>query len=410
MSIAHLLSDVIDVSADETAIRDTNGPISFKQWGSDIGHARQQLARWNGLDSLLVCQTNNYDNSIGWLTDYLGALMAGVPVIVFRAEIHPQVLWGAVEAVRPRWLITRSGARWIRTEHSTEGSGSVPAGHWIFTSGTTGSGTPAFCSIADLEALWMAACRHGRRGHRSLAVGVSPGSATFLQGLLPRCLSKGWEMKLANDPGSWRAIWTCDGAVLTERLATFLLSRPIPERRRLRICWLAGEPASRATIGGLVAAGVAVQSMYGQTEVPGYASTAVLSADQPRVIGRIGARMRIDRGESGEILIQRSDGGWARTGDLGRVLADGRVAISGRSSPAEVWSRTGAPVPIRDILELLSEHFPEAEFQLQPGQEGVGYSLHVLGHAKPAEREVRRLLYECLGVAHVPRTVQYKED
>jgi O-succinylbenzoic acid--CoA ligase len=154
--------------------------------------------------------------------------------------------------------------------------------------------------------------------------------------------------------------------------------------RRLRAVLLGGGPMDAATVEGALAAGLPVLATYGMTETSSQIATVPLGAAgaRPGSAGPplFGAEVEVRRlaggeagdsdaaaappGEEGEIWVRgpmvavsRADeAGWHRTGDLGRLDADGWLWVAGRRDQVIV---TGGENVSPEVVEAVLCAHPE---------------------------------------------------
>ncbi len=256
----------------------------------------------------------------------------------------------------------------------------------VFTSGTTGEPKP----VASTHAQWtgsvrpeMMASRARRRvAHTGIPIGVSGG----LHGVFLNHLARGVTSVAAT--GTAALVEACRQHPVEELHLTPHAARALagltapgePWAQRVRII---------RTIGGPVPQGVAAQlaerfprsrlvSLYGLTEGGAAAVVKVAGTADPDSLGRpvLGTDVRVldhegrelPPGQVGELAVRAAGGalayhqdesltgawfpdGWARTGDLGMLTADGEVRLVGRVKEL-IFLRGGRlrPESVEDIL------------------------------------------------------------
>ena len=107
------------------------------------------------------------------------------------------------------------------------------------------------------------------------------------------------------------------------------------------------------------------------------------------------------------------DGGWFRTGDLGRFDADGYLFLTGRRK--EIINRGGETISPREIDETMLEHAAVASavaFAVPDPRVGeeVGIVVVCREGESLSERDVRAFLGERLSDAKVPRVVRFLDE
>jgi acyl-coenzyme A synthetase/AMP-(fatty) acid ligase len=267
----------------------------------------------------------------------------------------------------------------------------------VFTSGTTGTPKP----VASTHAQWADSVRpemmisRARRvvGHTGIPVGVSGG----LHGVLLSHLARGVTSLCGRTTAELLAC--CRGRRIQELHLTPHSARALARQTQPGEAW-ASHVAILRVIGGPVPALVAEQlaqrfprarvvSLYGLTEGGASMLVKVVDPAADDTIGRPVAGTEIcvlgpdgrelPPGEVGELVIRDAGkgplayyqdeslnrawfpDGWARTGDMGFVTADGRIHLVGRDR--ELIVLRGGRIKPESVEEILSRRVPqEVEF------------------------------------------------
>jgi long-chain acyl-CoA synthetase len=223
-----------------------------------------------------------------------------------------------------------------------------------------------------------------------------------------------------------------------------LLARvgPPPEAtRKLRIA-LSGGDALPAPVRGAFRErfGLELLEGYGLTETSPVVCVNSLEYNRPGTVGRVlpGVRVRIggpectDRspGRQGEIQVRGpgvmagyfnrpeenaaafTPDGWFRTGDLGRLDADGYLTVVGRIK--EIIVRDGEKVMPREVEAVLERHPLVADAAVigepDPGRGEAIVAFVVPGEAIPAEPDLRAFCRGHLAEFKVPRRFVVARD
>ncbi len=429
--------------ADAIALIDaaTATRVSYGELRARVDAAATALAaRAGGGIAFLCCQ-----NNVATVVDYLAALTAGVPVVLLDARLAAAALDALVARYQPEVVLGRAVA--------LPAPAPRPAPHpalalSLSTSGSTGSPRLVRLSRAAVEA-----------NARAIAAALALGPGEVAPTSLPLHYSYGLSVVnshlvvgatlLLTDAGLvsdefWRAC--------REHGATSLAGVPYSYQmlRRLDLGKLA--PPSLRTLtqaggrldvalvrhfhGVAAARGGRLFVMYGQTEAT--ARISVLSPDElPAHAGSVGRALpggALAIAPDGEVIyrgpnvmmgyaedradLARGDelGGVLRTGDLGRLDADGRLWITGRVKRiAKVF---GLRVNL-DELEAWLRGQPDAPVVAAiAGDDKL--RVFVEGGAPDALAAIKRALashtgahvtgFEVIGVAALPRLASGKID
>ena len=316
-----------------------------------------------------------------------------------------------------------------------------------YTSGTTGTPKGAVLTHANLlagaEALRLAwDWRDGDRLVLALPLFHMHGLGVGLHGTLHAGASA--VLQASFDPGA------VIDAVLEHR-ATLFFGVPTMYKRLVahhRVAELAGlrlaVSGSAPLPAGLhrdleAATGLRVLERYGMTETVMLVSNPLDGDRRPGSVGfplpgvelqlvspgeSPGAAPEVPRGTSGEIWVRgpnvfagywRRPGtgprvdGWFRTGDVGRLDADGYLFLEGRTG--EVIITGGLNVYPREVEEQLADHPAIAEVAVagrpdeQWGELVTAYLVPAPGHEAPSAAELRRHVVERLAPYKHPRAV-----
>jgi len=212
-------------------------------------------------------------------------------------------------------------------------------------------------------------------------------------------------------------------------------SRQALDRARLRFIRSCSSPLSPTVMAELEALfGVPVIEAYGMTEASHQISSNPLPPRirKPGSVGvptgteigimEAGGERLLGQGAGGEIVVrgpnvmrgyarqvggQAFADGWFRTGDVGRLDADGYLFIEGRIK--EIINRGGEKVAPREVEEVLLQHPAVAQalvFAMPDktlGQEVA--AAVVLRDASVTEKQLRQSVAACLAYFKVPRRV-----
>ncbi len=267
----------------------------------------------------------------------------------------------------------------------------------VFTSGTTGRPKP----VASTHAQWTGSVRgellqaRARRvvAHTGVPVGVSGG----LHGVLLNHLARGVTSIHADTAAG--LVETCTGRHVDELHLTPHSARGVADRTPPDAGWARGVGTIRVVGGPLPGplAEVLAERFRAARVVSIYALTEGGSALCVKLVGRDGGRQDslgrpvagtevqvlgpdgrpLPPGEVGELAVRSArsaalsyvgedqlnrewfPGGWARTGDLGRVEADGEVRLVGRVK--ELLFLRGGRVPPEFVEGILARQAPGVE-------------------------------------------------
>jgi acyl-CoA synthetase (AMP-forming)/AMP-acid ligase II len=294
----------------------------------------------------------------------------------------------------------------------------------VYTSGTTGSPKP----VVSTHEQWAAAIRpeilasRARRtvGHTGIPIVVSGGLHAILLNHVARGVTSLWgrtapDLVEACRPGGVSELHLTPHA---GRGLVQLVAPDEPWAARVRIVRIVGGPvpAALATSLGARFPGARVVSLYGLTEGGAALCAKVVDAGLQDSIGRPlrGTEVRVwdadghevPDGEVGEVVIRTAgaaplayyeeeslnrtwfQGGWARTGDLGYVAADGEVRLVGRAK--ELIFLKGGRVSPETVEEILARVIPpQVEFTVMGvSSEGAWDRIAVFLQGRPEAPEI----------------------
>lgn len=142
---------------------------------------------------------------------------------------------------------------------------------------------------------------------------------------------------------------------------------------RSRWCASSAAPAEESVGHYFAGLGIRLSSVYGMTETTGGITVNRLEAYRSGTVGRPITGCEVTTADDGELLVRGplvtpgyyrnpeatgallDEGGWAHTGDLGEIDADGYITIVGRKKELIVTAG-GENVPPRRVEELLQRH------------------------------------------------------
>ncbi|MGD9952836.1 MAG: AMP-binding protein [Burkholderiales bacterium] len=335
------------------------------------------------------------DNGPEWLAADLAAERAGIPLVPLPPFFTVAQLRHALDASGVDALLIDSAERAQALGFAPSGEAGlfhrvaspvvVPAGtsKITFTSGTTGTPKGVHLDAAQQQALACAleqALRPlGIRRHLCLlplavllenVAGARTALAAGAECALPPLAAVGVAGSSGFDPlaclaalGRWRA----ESVILLPQMLlalTLALEAGAPPPAELRFAAVGGAKVSPALIERARAAGLPAYEGYGLTECGSVVSLNLPGADRPGSVGRPLAHARVSVGADHEIVVSG-----VRTGDLGRLDADGFLHVEGRRKHMIITSfgRNVAP------------EWPEAE--LAAG--GAIAQAAVFGEARP---------------------------
>jgi long-subunit acyl-CoA synthetase (AMP-forming) len=176
--------------------------------------------------------------------------------------------------------------------------------------------------------------------------------------------------------------WQANSVILLPQMMVALtaaLEAGAPRPSTLRFAAVGGAKVAPALVERARAAGLPAYEGYGLSECASVVALNVPGADRPGSVGRPLAHVDV-RIDDGEILVARSgflgylgaeagEGEWLRTGDLGRLDADGFLHVDGRRKHLLItlFARNVAP------------EWPEAELAVEPAI----LQAAVFGEARP---------------------------
>jgi O-succinylbenzoic acid--CoA ligase len=308
------------------------------------------------------------------------------PGLGFAQALHACLLLGAVAAPVDMRATSAEreriagAARLLVDEPLAEGSTPGAAGELghrhdldatavvLHTSGTTSEPRPVELTYGNI--MWSAL-------GSSVALGQDPAERWLCT--LPLCHVGGLSILL-------RSCIFATTAIVHERFETDRVVRALREERitlvslvattlarlldaglqqppSLRCALTGGGPVPPALLEGSREAGVPVSLTYGLTEACSQVTTtpvAAISQQQPSAVGPPLFCTRVQIADDGEILVRgptvaagaQAADGWLHTGDLGRVLQDGRVQVDGRKAETIVsGGENVSPAEVEAVLE-----------------------------------------------------------
>jgi long-chain acyl-CoA synthetase len=336
------------------------------------------------------------DNGPDWVAVDLEAETAGVPLVPLPGFFTPAQLAHAVAAtgMDALYCTSESTARalgfhrkndlpWYSREAPPvplpRGTAKVS-----FTSGTTGTPKGVCLSAAGqrevARALAEATLRLGIERHLCLLplallleniAGVYAPRAAGAQWIAPPLAEVGMTGAAGFDAQACLAAIERHEAqsviVLPQMLLalTNLLAGGIPTPRSLRFVAVGGARVSPALIERARGLELPVYQGYGLTECASVVALNTPEADRPGSVGRPLPRVPVEVGADGEIAVfssaflgyagdARYRGGWFRTGDLGKLDADGFLHVEGRRKHMLITSFGRNVAPEWPEAELLA--------------------------------------------------------
>ncbi len=389
------------------ALADGHAFLSYAGLREEIGAARALLrqARPRALALAL-------ENSPAWAVADLAALAESVPVVPLPAFFSAGQQAHALRDAGADWMLTDDpAAQFItliaagcevaeRSEHTLggrrlmllrlEGAGParLPRGtaKVTYTSGTTGRPKGVCLAAGTMEAV---------ASSLALAAEITPEDrhlaalplATLLENvggvyapLLAGACAVLLPLRAVGLAGAARfdagmlltALWgrEASSVILTPQMLqglTAALGTGLPAPHRLRFVALGGAPASPRLLEQASGTGLPVYEGYGLSECGSVVALNTRSARRPGSVGRPLPHVRVSFAPDGEILVSGAGpvgfagepeapapGPW-RTGDLGRLDADGYLHITGRKKNLFITSfgRNVAPEWVERELTLL---------------------------------------------------------
>jgi len=361
-------------------------------------------------------------NTIGWVVSFWATLRAGATVVLGNGWWSQAEAAGAIALTKPALVITDERCHRILTTDlpvlraeiigRSDGYAAEPAPRTSeddpaviqFTSGSTGSPKGAVLShralIANQHMLLLVARRlpHQIEANVEREVSLQTGPLFHVGGIqaLMRSMLTGGKMVFLRR--KFDAAEVLD-LIETERITRWggaptmisrVLAHPDIDRRdvsSLKYVTLGGAPSSAELAAEIrtrfPSASRGVSQIYGMSEAGGTlcAASGKASAERPGVTGRPLplVELRIDdAGDDGvgEVVVRsptamsgywgeaRDDSvelrdGWLRTGDLGRLDADGYLYVTGRSK--DVIIRGGENIAAVHVETVLDRHPDVAE-------------------------------------------------
>ena len=301
----------------------------------------------------------------------------------------------------------------LHTSGTTGAPKAVPMPQWRLAARARVNGT--LCEL-DPESLYGASSPfHHIGGVGNIVVALACGAAVTG---IPRFSVEGW--------GRLRELGVTHTSVVPAMLE-MLLAEGQAGQPRLRVLQYGGAPVRPETLRETYRAlpGVRMLNMFGQTEG---SPVTVLTPDDHhqavtgrpellRSVGRAapGVEVRVDapdRDGFGEIraradhLFRLDDEGWLRTGDLGRIAADGYLYLAGRRS--DMIIRGGENVHPLEVEAVLCAHPQVADAAVvgvpdrRLGQAVAAYVVAVDPTAPPRPEELRAFVRAQLSGFKVP--------
>jgi long-subunit acyl-CoA synthetase (AMP-forming) len=343
------------------------------------------------------------DNGPEWVIVDLAAKRVGVPLVPLPAfftlaQLGHAVITTGMDALlcaspevavalgfEPAGTLHGADLAWFRRAAEPV---ALPAGtsKVTFTSGTTG--TPKGVCLGNAQQ-WTAAtalvAATGSLGiERHLALlplpvlleNVAGIYAPMLAGAtccVPPLAEVGLHGATGFDPYAGLAAiarWRAHSVILLPQMLAALtaaLEAGAPPPRELRFAAVGGAKVAPALLARARAAGLPAYEGYGLSECGSVVTLNVPGADRPGSVGRALAHAGVRIGEDGEILVSGTGflgyigggGGharaaWQRTGDLGRLDADGFLHVEGRRKHVLITSFGRNVAPEWPEAELLA--------------------------------------------------------
>lgn len=241
----------------------------------------------------------------------------------------------------------------------------LPAGALavLFTSGTTGAPRPVALTRRNFEASARASAAMTGLGPSDRWLCCLPLFHVAGLSILTRTALAGATAVLepAFDTQRVKALLEAGEATVVSLVPTMLnrlRDAGFERAPGLRAILLGGGPIPDDLFDWAVGAGLPVMPTYGMTETCSQVATAAPGERLARPLP--GAEIRI--GDEGEILVRGpmvAAEGWLRTGDRGRLTADGLLAVDGRMDDVIVTG--GENVAAAEVEAVLREHAQVAD-------------------------------------------------
>jgi long-chain acyl-CoA synthetase len=383
-------------------------------------------------------------NSAEFVAAWLGVALAGAAVVPISTVSAPPEVAARVAQARCKLLLDDGAlAELMREAPSSSSSLSLPSvaddglAQILFTSGTTGVAKAAAVSHASLVEHTRNVARTVALGADDVVLGALPLTHSFgCRMVMLLALAVGARVVLQRrfDAAGALALLDAQGVTFWPAVPTMLAAVCAVEGAPPRaLGWVlsAGAPLADALCRRAEARlGCEVRQGYGLTE----ASFSTIDAPPaPRVVGSVGrpvAGVDVRIAADGEVEVRGphrmvgylddepataaalSDGGWLRTGDVGRLDDDGRLWIVDRKK--DLIIRGGNNVYPSEVEAALAAHPAVADVAVvgRPddyfGEEVVAVVVVRAGQALTADA-LAEFARARLGATKVPREVAFVE-
>lgn len=348
-----LFAELINHPADQPCVVDGRGELSY----GEMNHAAYEiraLLKKKGISSRSVVALRTSPDSASILT-LLALLEMECSVLVVHARWPDAMLQDALERARASHIITP------RALHDVEvhpRSLACPLPSWqtgasiiVATSGSSGSPKLALLSLSSLLASARTsapACALTRHDRWQLSLPLFHVGGL---GILFRSLVTGSSISLSSVEAGVADAATTHLSLVPTQLYRILGDATHREALRHKKCiMLGGAPIGTRILRQAIELGMPVMPTYGLTEMGSavtLAPTPVIAEDGTVSLGRPLPGREIHLSAEGEVLtrgaslfqgyitpeglsLQRDTEGWFATGDVGRILSDGTLAIIGR--------------------------------------------------------------------------------